>query len=49
VSARPDSSFPQPEVAERLRGVRSSPIRDILALAARSPKGRPACAPLGIP
>ncbi|MEA2160886.1 MAG: 2-aminoadipate transaminase, partial [Solirubrobacteraceae bacterium] len=32
MSARPDSPIRQPEVAGRLRGVRSSPIRDILAL-----------------
>lgn len=32
MSARPDIASPTPELASRLRGVRSSPVRDILAL-----------------
>jgi DNA-binding transcriptional MocR family regulator len=32
MSARPHGTIPQPELARRLRNVRSSPVRDILAL-----------------
>jgi 2-aminoadipate transaminase len=32
VTASSDSTVPQPDLARRLRGVRSSPVRDILAL-----------------